>query len=192
MKRKFIIDLDSTIANSHQAYCDAYNQMYKDHRDFKEADGNCVERWDLSCQCPLEKNVGNIFGNNLFFDNLKPFPNAVEELLKLSEEYELIICSIGDFNNISYKSQWIKNNLPFIKTAILLSNEGCKADKSIVNMKDCLFMDDHASNLYGSNAEIKLCFGKKFVWNEMWEGNWVTSWENAYDRIKGIEKSQMK
>jgi 5'(3')-deoxyribonucleotidase len=191
MKRKFIIDFDSTIADSHMAYCNAYNQMYKDHKEFKEADCSLVERWDLLCQCPLEKSVENIFGNKLFFDNLNLFPRAYEELLKLNEEYELIICSLGGYNNISHKSQWIGKNLPFIKNAILLSNNGCKTDKSIVNMEDSFFMDDHMSNLNSSNAKIKLCFGKKFDWNSKWDGHWITSWENAFDKIRKIEINQL-
>ena len=185
MKRKFIIDLDSTITDSHRAYCDTYNEMYKDHKDFKKADHNLVERWDLLCQCPLEKSVENIFGSKMFFDNLKLFPNAYEELLKLSEEYDLAICSIGSYNNISNKSQWIQNNLPFIKNSILLINNGCKVDKSIVNMKGSLFMDDHADNLNSSNAQIKFCFGKKFIWNIGWTGHRIPSWTNAFTQIRG-------
>lgn len=190
MKRKFIVDLDSTIADSHRAYCDAYNEIYKDHKDFKKADNSLVERWDLLCQCPLEKSVENIFGNKMFFDNLKLFPNAYEELLKLDEEYDIAICSIGSYNNISHKSQWIQKNLPFIKNSILVINNGCKTDKSIVNMADSLFMDDHMNNLLSSNAKFKLCFGKKFVWNEKWEGHWITTWENAFNKVKEIERNE--
>lgn len=84
-------------------------------------------------------------------------------------------------DNISYKSQWIKNNLSFINNVILISSavgvNGIKMDKSIVNMKNSIFIDDHIENLLRSNAELKICFGKEYKWNDNWMGQRCFNWK---------------
>ena len=167
-KKKFFIDFDSTIVDSISAYCKVYNRTHHYVEGFKIAIADNVNQWDLKDECPLVKNPLDIFSNRDFFDELKCMPNVHEVLERLSEQYELIICSIGTYENISLKSLWISKNLPFITNSILLINEGCKMDKSVVNMSDSIFMDDHASNLFTSNAEFNILFGKEYPWNSEW------------------------
>lgn len=147
------------------------------------ADHNKVNRYDLKDQCHLVDHQENIFSSEEFFKNLEFMPEAKEVLEKLSNKYELIICTIGTLDNLSYKAQWIKNNLPFIKNVMLLSSavgaSGIKMDKSIANMKDSIFIDDHVDNLLSSNAELKICFGKKYLWNENWVGERCYNWSEV-------------
>jgi 5'(3')-deoxyribonucleotidase len=92
-------------------------------------------------------------------------PNAKEVLKELNNKYNIIICSIGTNMNLSRKAKWINQYLPFIKNCILINNGNSLMDKSIVNMKDGILIDDVGSNLISSNAKYKICFGKIFPWN---------------------------
>jgi 5'(3')-deoxyribonucleotidase len=193
-KRKFIIDLDSTICNSVEAYYRVYRDIYKNNPKFKEADYITNQRWDLTDICPLQKNAEEIFGDIRFFNHLRLYPFAYQELLKLNEEYDLTICSVGTYNNIKYKSHYISESLPFIKSSILLVNDGCKMDKSIVNIPlDAFVLDDNGDCLdsYINHINYKLCFGDKKPWNqnyiENFPDNHIPEWKGAFDRIKAIE-----
>lgn len=176
IKQKLFLDFDCTIANSHKAYCEVYNQLYCNHKDFVPADYLKVKEWSLKDQCPLVEHSISVFGHPKFFEILEFMPNAEEIIKELHNKYQIIICSIGTFDNISLKSQWIKNNMPYINNMILINNEGIKMDKSIVNMNESIFIDDVSSNLFSSNSEMKILYGQKFKWNENWQGLWCKDW----------------
>lgn len=185
--KKLFLDFDCTIVDSVKTYCQVYNLLYKNEKQFKEADYNKVNRYDLKDQCHLVDHQEVIFSNEVFFNHLEFMPEAKQVLERLAQKYELIICSIGTLDNISYKSQWIKNNVSFIKNVVLLSSavavSGIKMDKSVVNMKEAIFIDDHAENLLSSNAELKLCFGKKYEWNNDWKGQRCFSWKQVEELL---------
>ena len=184
MFNKLILDFDGVLVDSIQTYCSIYNQKYKDHPDFKYADYTKLQQWDCLDQCPLEKQAEVIFSSKEFFDNLEFMPNAKETIEKLSHKFHIVVCSIGTPENIAYKSLWLKDNLPFVKDTILISNQDCFMDKSIVNMNNCIFIDDNANNLKSSNAGIKICFGKEYPYNKDWCGFRVNDWEDTYELIK--------
>lgn len=180
---KIFLDFDCTIVDSVKTYCNVYNSFYKKQEGFKKADHSKVNRYDLKDQCHLVDHQETIFSNEEFFKCLEFMPYAKEVIERLGSKYELVICSIGTLDNISFKAKWIKNNLPFIKNVILISSavgaNGIKTDKSSVNMKDSIFIDDHAENLLGSNAEFKICFGKEYEWNKSWTGQRCFSWKEV-------------
>lgn len=181
--KKLFLDFDCTIVDAIKTYCNVYNMHYKQLEGFKEADYTKVNRYDLKDQCHLVDHQENIFSTQEYFNHLEFMPYAREVIERLGSKYELIICSIGTLDNISYKAQWIKNNLPFIKNVILISSavgaSGIKTDKSVVNMKDSIFIDDHSENLFSSNAELKVCFGKEYVWNNSWTGQRCFHWKEV-------------
>jgi 5'(3')-deoxyribonucleotidase len=181
--KKLFLDFDCTIVDSVKTYCNIYNLFYKEKEGFEEADHNKVDRYDLKDQCHLVDHQETIFSNKEFFKHLEFMPYAKEVLERLGSKYELIICTIGTLDNISYKTQWIKNNLSFIKNVILISSavgvNGIKMDKSSVNMEGSIFIDDHSENLSSSNAEIKICFGKEYDWNRSWVGQRGLSWKEV-------------
>lgn len=178
--KKLFLDFDCTIVDSIKTYCNVYNSSYKKEEGFKEADHNKVNRYDLKDQCHLVDHQETIFSNEEFFKHLEFMTDAIDVLERLGTKYELIICSIGTLDNISHKAKWIKNNLPFIKNVILITGamrtSGLKMDKSSVNMKDSIFIDDHAENLLSTNAELKICFGKEYDWNKNWMGQRCFNW----------------
>ena len=184
MKKKFFIDFDNTIIDTTDAFCSVYNELYCDHLNFKTAEPDLVNVYNFSDQCPLVKNVLDIFEHPLFFKFASFInDNTCKVLEELSVKYKLIICSIGTPKNLAYKARWLEEKLPFIKDYVLISNPVCKMNKSIVNMEGAVFLDDIPSNLYSSNAERKILFGKRYSWNKEWDGEWLRSWSEVEFKI---------
>ena len=185
MKPKLFLDYDSVIVDSVTAFTDVYNELYINEKGFIPADPDKNKHWDFREICPLEKNPLHIFSHPLFFKFVQFMPNAEDTIKELNDKYQIIICSLGCFDNIARKSQWIKNNMPYIKDAILLTNQGIKMDKGVVNMayEGSVFIDDVKSNLDSSNAERKILFGKKYSWNEEWTGEHCETWNDIKERL---------
>jgi len=185
-KPKMFLDCDSTITNSVLAYTDTYNILYANHPEFKLADPNKLQRYDLKDICPLVNNPLDIFDHDLFFKHLDFInDNTYEVLEKLNKKYQLIIVTIGTPINLSKKSLFLSERLPFIKDYVLLRNDGCKMNKSICNMKGKgnVFLDDIKSNLDSSNCETKILFGKRFDWNRNWIGSHCLTWSDIENRF---------
>lgn len=180
---KIFLDFDCTIADSVKTYCNVYNLLYKEQDGFVKANDSKVNRYDLKDQCNLVGHQEDIFSSEEFFKHLEFMPYAKEVIERLGSKYELAICSIGTLDNISFKAKWIRENLSFINNAILISNvveaQGIKTDKSIVNMKGSIFIDDHSENLLSSDAELKICFGKEYDWNKNWTGQRCFDWKEV-------------
>src|SRR5690606_9190914 len=110
--------------------------------------------------------------------------NTYEVLETLNQKYNIIICSIGTPLNISKKVLWLEEKLPFIKNYVLIANNDCKMDKSIINTgKDSIFIDDIPSNLESVESERKILFGEKFSWNNFWEGEYCVTWSDVRERL---------
>jgi 5'(3')-deoxyribonucleotidase len=185
--QKLFLDFDGTITDSIKAYCDVYNKVYNQKEGYKKADHKLVKRYDLKDECALINHQEEIFSTKNYFDELEFFPGAYETLLKLNDKFELIICSIGTLTNISYKSLWIKSNLPFINNTILISTKllpgGIKTDKSAIKMNGGVFIDDHQENLFSSDADLKICFGREYEWNSRWKGDRCFTWKNIENKL---------
>ncbi len=172
MKEKIniFLDFDGTIVNSIKAYCDVYNQKYKEHSKFKLANPDNAYEWDMRDICPLENDVSRVFDSKEFFDNLTFIDAYVPIYIKhLQNHYNIIICTIGTNYNIHHKSKWIANNLPSVKQAIYLvqtDDSGAIVDKSLPDMSGGIIIDDNIKNLDTSNAKIKILFGKEYAFNK--------------------------
>ena len=185
-KPKMFLDLDSTITNSVLAYTKVYNKIYQYYPDFKTADPNKLKQYNLKDICPLVNNPLDIFDHDLFFKYLEFInDNTYEILEKLSRKYQLIVVTIGTPTNLSKKSLWLKKKLPFIKDYILLFNGDCRMDKGIVDMSGVgnIFIDDVSSNLFSSNAETKILYGKRFEWNMDWDKEICDNWSEIEHRF---------
>lgn len=100
--------------------------------------------------------------------------NAKEVLNRLKENYEIIIISMGVQPNLFGKEAWVKDHLPFAKF-IGINMEKYK-DKSCVSMSGGILIDDEQRYLNNSNANVKICFGDKYEWNESWKGKRCFNW----------------
>jgi len=182
MSQKLFLDIDNTLCNSTQKFCSCYNRIYRYHKDFVPAIWQEVNQWDFKDQCPLVTNVEDIFSSRMFFDDLSFINENTYEILKeLNDKYHIILVSIGTYYNISFKSQWVGEYLPFIKDSIFLVNNGSKMNKSLVNMigSGNIFIDDVVSNLESVQVDRKLCFGTIHQWNSNWAGERALNWSEV-------------
>lgn len=190
-KKKIFIDIDNTITNSTKAFCHCYNLFYNFESDFVPADYQLVDKWDFCDQCTLIKStneVERIFGMQTFFANLEFINSNTKEILqKLNEKYHIILTSIGSYQNISLKSDWVHKNLPFIKDSIFYVNGGSIMDKSIINMEyNSFFIDDVSKNLNSVKSvqqSHKICFGDIHSWNKNWNGVRCLDWDDIGKKL---------
>lgn len=157
MKTKIFFDFDNTLVNSTKAFIDVYNLLYQDN-----IDSTSIHNYDFSPQIKLEKNqIVQIFSSTIFYDKLKIFDGVEKFLKKLHDSnlFEVIMVTNCSCNSISKKIEYLKNsNLDqYINSKIYLDVNKC-ADKSLINMHNAIFIDDHLDNHKTSNAEIKCAY----------------------------------
>jgi len=182
--RKIYIDCDGTIVNTTKRICDIYNEEFANHPDFKPARWQYVRSWDFVDECPLaNKNIINCYFNRLDFYNekLEYMENAKEIIYKLLSEFCVQIPTLGYEDNLYYKEKWLKKDFPSVK--YIGCNLNIVKDKSHIDMSGGILIDDNVANLKTSNADIKICYGDIYEWNEDWEGKRCWNWYEVYNYV---------
>ncbi|MCK8058194.1 MULTISPECIES: HAD hydrolase-like protein [unclassified Fusibacter] len=189
MKKDLYLDFDSTIVNSDKSICEIYNKQYKDHADFKPANWREHRDWTYKYTCPLihtheenpRKVIQDYYGTKEFFSNLEFYEDAKEVIQKLSEKYNLIICTSAFPMNASKKVLWIEEHLPEVhEIIILIDQSGNGYGKSRVSMLEegAIFIDDHPKNLHSTKASRKILYKfKETNYNGGWDGPVVSNWK---------------
>jgi 5'(3')-deoxyribonucleotidase len=129
--------------------------------------------------CPKWKpeQVEDAFMNPRLFDLMQPFPGAVKLLEYLVGKGDPVtICTVHRAEGVYYKSRWIHNNIPFIKSVVYIENGG-KMDKSMI-FGDVI-IDDNPKNLASANTKMKICCGD-YGWNKDWGGIKIDSLRDIY------------
>ena len=160
MKKKILVDFDSTTANSPKAIFEIYKEETNDngaiyHNDYL---------WNFEGLLPKEysERAIELFGEDKFFDRLELMPNAYEVLEELNKRYDVAICSVHNIKTAHKKESFIRKNLPFIKEIILIGYDG-KFDKS--SIEGNIIIDDKVSCLFGIR-EKKILFGD-YAYNQL-------------------------
>jgi 5'(3')-deoxyribonucleotidase len=188
-KPKLFLDMDNTLTNSTKAFCESYNYIYKYHKDFKPAQWRLVKKWNFEDQCKnlnSHSDVLEIFENPIFFKFLKLINhNTYEVVRELNEKYQIIVISIGTPKNLSLKSLYLNDTLPFIKDYILLNNENCEMNKSIIQMNypNSIFIEDVTTNLDSSNAQNKYIFGEEYPWSQTNGYKRLWNWTEVAEKL---------
>ena len=188
-KTKLYLDCDNTLTNSTRAFCETYNIIYRYHKNFVPAQWELVQKWNFEDQCGClndSADVLEIFEDPILFQFLKLInTNTYEVIRELNEKYQIIIASIGTPKNLSLKSLYLKETLPFIKDYILLYNDGCKMNKEIIQMNysDSIFIDDVTTNLDSSNAINKFIFGHLYPWSETNNYHRLWNWTDIANEL---------
>lgn len=172
---KIFIDFDGVIANTIATITNIYNYDFKYYDKYKYVNWIDVETWNFEeLNATTPEYINTYFNQKRFFDNIILMDGALDMIKILSTKYDITVVSAGYSPNLKAKDEWLKYNMPFVNF-IGVDLKKYK-DKSHVNMENGIFIDDSASNLDTSNADIKICFGDKYVWNENWNGvrgyNW--------------------
>jgi 5'(3')-deoxyribonucleotidase len=198
MKKKIILDFDSTMCHSISAFCSVYSVLYKHMEGFKEPNPDNVKVYSLMDECPLVDAPVNIFNTKLFFEFLKPFPNAEEVVEKLSKQFDIYVVSICQPQNAYYKEEYIREHFPTVKQFIPIINTdgncdmGCKGE--IINANNSICVDDSVLNLEsftkntllnGISTCYNIIYGKEYHWNKDNPNNYfrANNWNELYNHI---------
>lgn len=179
IKKRLIIDVDGVITNTMMNYCALYNILYEDKKGFVPADWHKVRQYDMKDQCPLvpDDEIEDMFNIPQMYTYDSFMPDAIAVVNRLSEKYNIEIATIGMRKNLINKYKLLTEYL-FIDTYHGIDVLRYK-DKSHIDMSGAIFIDDVAENLETSNAEKKICFGKKYPWNESWTGLRCKTWDDV-------------
>jgi len=182
LKRLFF-DFDGTLNDTFKTVVGMYN------KDFDtDIDPNIVVSWDFEeVNCKMET-IKGYFNDDRFFnkENMHFFENSEEVINKLYDDgYEINFVTIGTDKNLKGKSELLGRIFPYAN--LILLDENKYKDKSSINMMNGIFIDDLGSNLKTSNADVDICFGKKYAFNSDWDGIRCESYDDLYTTIKGIK-----
>lgn len=174
-KPRIYCDFDNTIVNSIKTICDLYDEDYRYYPNYKYIHWTDIHTWDFEeCTCAKSKHIKRYFTQPRFFEKLEFMDNAKEVLDRLKDKYKIVIVSIKIQPNLFGKEIWIKDNLSFAKF-IGINMEKYK-DKSCIDMSDGILIDDEQRYLDNSNANMKICFGDLYEWNEEWKDKRCFNW----------------
>lgn len=163
-KQNLFIDYDGTIVNTIKAIVSMYDEDFKYYSNYKKVNWEEIETWNFSeLAAATPEYINTYFNQQRFFDRVEFMPDAENILRKLSKKYNIIIVSHGFPPNLKAKEIWVKEHMSYAK--FIGVNMKKYNDKSNVDMKNGVFIDDRQDNLETSNAKIKICFGKLYFWN---------------------------
>ena len=183
---KIVIDIDGTTWNLIKCITDLYNEDFSLYSKFKPIDWADVKTWDFQeLELATPEYINYYFNQPRFFKKVQTMPDAREVISWLSERYEIIFCSLCYSPNGRGKEKWIKENFPYAKFINVSMKE--YQDKNHIDMSNAIFLDDAASNLEGSNAPIKVCFGSLYPWNESWDGDRCDNWLDFKHYVEELE-----
>ena len=106
----------------------------------------------------------------------------------------ITIVTIGTEDNIEKKRKFIKDKFSFNIDLIGIENHG-RSNKSSVDMRDGVFIDDHVDCLHSSNAKIKILIktNENAEWSKI-EPNEdiyvVNNWYEVYSILDFITKNE--
>lgn len=165
------------IVNTIKAICDLYNEDFMYYDNYNYIDWTEIETWNFTeLKLASTEYIDTYFNQPRFFEKLEYIDNAQEIIEFLSEKYEIIVVSIGNRPNLRLKELWLEVNIPYVK--FIGVDLAQFEDKSHINMSGGILIDDSYKNLKTSNADLKICFGDVYEWNNKGIGkiDWCFNW----------------
>ena len=170
-RMKLILDVDGVVIKSVDAMCQLLNEKYDTN-----ASAIDVKSWNFreikSDLTPEE--IEELFSDERFFDIVEFYDGVLELINTYSDR--IMFCSKGNCDNIKHKRKLFNSfglyDIPLIGLPLEVS-------KSIINMQNCIFIDDCVKNLNESNAEIKILFREYdngADWQIGWDGLEMNGW----------------
>lgn len=192
MTKKLFLDADNTIWNTTKAFVEAYNlvcgKRYMFNKDLQPK-WELVEKYDFTDQIPDLTKVMKyaIFDSEAFYDNLEYYDNAKQIINELSQRTEVHIVSMSSPKSAKRKYEKIKEDLPLVKFQPIFFDY---KDKSCIDMRKGVFIDDVVKNLITSSADKNICFKYNGITqdiNKSWQGEVLTNWdENTYNILNKL------
>lgn len=185
---KIYLDFDNTLVDSNSAMVYLLNQEFGTKKEYKD-----LKKYDFKDLFPelTDEHCEELFGDWRLFSLLEFFDNCFETLDYFKKRCNYSLVTYGNKYNLSAKKIWCERYLPFLKELHLLEYVpgDMNYDKSMIDMSDGIFIDDHIEYLRSSNAKVKILFRNNHDgdWNEinnLDDVYVVNSWKEIYHIIK--------
>ena len=178
-KKTCYIDLDCTLYNTVKQIVKMYDEDFCYYSDYKQIPWTEVKTWNFTeLEAARPEQIDVYFNQKRFFDNVEMYENAKATIDWLSNNYNIVFVSHGYTPNLRLKEEYIKKHFPYAEFIGVNLKE--HKDKSCVNMSNGIFIDDKTENLDTSNADIKICFGETYEWNNDYQVDYINKF-NAYN-----------
>lgn len=193
MAKKLFLDFDNTIVNSTKAFVEVHNLICGKRYMFNKESipqWELVKRYDFTDQIPDLNSITKhaIFDSVDFYDRLEFYDNAKEIIEELSSKVEVQVVSMSTYQSLVHKGRKLEIDLPKVKFQPIIYSH--YKDKSHIDMRNGIFIDDVTKNLYTSSADKNICFKYQGITqdvNEDWKGEALTAWdEKTYKYLKEL------
>lgn len=181
---KLIIDFDCTAYNTIKAIVDLYDNDFYGSPGYEKLHWTEINTWDfIELKCASKEYIDTYFNQMRFFETIEPMYNFNEIINRLKDQYKIQFCSMGSHDNLYLKQRFLKYHYPYADFIGVNINE--MPDKSHIDMRNSVFIDDSKKNLETSNAELKVLFGDDYSWNEGYKGLRCYNW---YDVERSLRR----
>lgn len=185
------LDFDNTLVESNKRIIEILNKRYhlnKSENDLSDYYYNSI------CSKVTKNEIDAIFDSKEFFDGLEFKPFALEIFNKYKDKYEIVITTKGTVDNLELKEQWLRDKLG--KEISFLGLSGNPHDKSSVNMKNGIQIDDNSSCLR-TNASVRILYrdGHSYPWQKGFTNNnilLVDNWQQIDEILNFYSKYDVK
>ena len=196
IKPTAFIDLDCVTLETIEAVVSMYDDDFHNHPDYKKVNWEDINSWDfLELSLANKEIIDGYFVQQRFFDKVKMITGAKETIDYLSQFYNIVFVSHGEYLNLYLKEKYITKHFPYAKfVGVILSEH---YDKSCVDMYGSgnIFIDDIPKNIRGSNADIRICFGRDYDWNKDFKSNEeenifrMHTWNEVFKFVEKLNKN---
>jgi 5'(3')-deoxyribonucleotidase len=174
-KLLILIDLDNTIVDVNSAL-----KKWAATKSDIPIDETRTTEYNVDLWHPTLK-LSQAFEEPGFFLNLKPYPDALEAIIKLAKIHNVVICSSPNSHiyaaSAQEKTQWIRENLPVLdgkNTTLILCD-----DKTLI-YADYLIDDNPYILEHGLNPNVSWKqvfylqnYNKQYAYNNLYITNWT-------------------
>ena len=178
------IDLDCVTLETVRCIVGLYDLDFHDKPGYKKVDWTKIDSWDfLELSLATKEVIDGYFNQQRFFDRVEMIDGAKEAIDYLSNFYNIVFVSHGEDLNLHLKEKYVNEHFPYARfIGVKLSEH---YDKSCVDMsgKGNVFIDDMSKNILGSNADIRICFGKDYEWNKNFEQDFESQLNDGVCRL---------
>lgn len=158
------IDIDNTIVNFTKQAVKKFNELCGTDKKYED-----VIKYDFTDLFPdlTQEKKREIYLNN-FYKGIEKYENVDEALKQISKMFKIVFVTRGSKNSLQEKEEWLKNNLDkTIKYQFI--GLPLETDKSSIDMKKGIIIDDQVDMLKSSNADMKILYADKRIeteWND--------------------------
>lgn len=158
------IDIDNTIVNFTKQAVKKFNELCGTNKKYED-----VVKYDFTDLFPdlTQEKKRDIYLNN-FYEGIEKYENLDEALKQINKMFKIVFVTRGTKNSLQEKEEWLKNNLDkTIKYKFI--GLPLEADKSSIDMKKGIIIDDQVDMLKSSNADMKILYADKRIeteWND--------------------------